>query len=56
MGWLADYLLIANLAQLGFVAHLIGGFLPDMARHVLIGRHAVRAACNGLAYVRLARI
>ncbi|WVQ98147.1 hypothetical protein IAU59_005269 [Kwoniella sp. CBS 9459] len=51
-GWLADYLNYANLAQLGFVAQMIGEHLPDMAKHLCNARYCVRAACDKLKEIR----
>jgi mediator of RNA polymerase II transcription subunit 12 len=45
VSWLADTLATANLAQVGFVAQLIGDLLPEMSRHTTIARVCVRAAC-----------
>ena len=36
--WLADHLLIANLAQVGFIAQLTSIYLADMSRHIVNGR------------------
>jgi hypothetical protein len=49
--WLADSLATANLAQTGFISQLIGDYLPDMARHVTIGRQCVRSICAKLKEV-----
>jgi mediator of RNA polymerase II transcription subunit 12 len=46
--WLADHLLVANLAQVGFIVQLIGSYVPDMTRHVVNGRICVRGACEKL--------
>ena len=50
--WLADHLLVANLAQVGFIVQLIGSYIPDMTRHVVNGRICVRGACEKLLEVR----
>jgi mediator of RNA polymerase II transcription subunit 12 len=52
LGWLADHLAIANLAQVGFIAQLIADYLPDMARHVWIGRLCLRAVCDKIQDIR----
>lgn len=52
LGWLADYLSLANLAQVGFIAQLIADYLPDMARHVWIGRLCLRAVCDKIQDIR----
>jgi len=49
--WLADHLLIANLAQVGFIVQLIASHIPDMTRHVVNGRICIRAACEKLKEV-----
>jgi hypothetical protein len=49
--WLADHLLVANLAQVGFIVQLIGSYVPDMTRHVVNGRICVRGACEKLQEV-----
>jgi mediator of RNA polymerase II transcription subunit 12 len=46
--WLADHLLVANLAQVGFIVQLIGSYVPDMTRHVVNARICVRGACEKL--------
>ncbi|OCF32517.1 hypothetical protein I316_05697 [Kwoniella heveanensis BCC8398] len=51
-GWLSDYLSHSNLAQLGFVAQMIGEHLPDMAKHMSNARYCVRAACEKLKEIR----
>ncbi|WVQ83134.1 hypothetical protein IAT38_005272 [Cryptococcus sp. DSM 104549] len=51
-GWLADHLSHVNLAQLGFLAQLIGDYLPDMADHLSSAKHCLRAACDKLKDVR----
>lgn len=51
--WLADHLLIANLAQVGFIVQLVGSYIPDMTRHVVNGRICVRGACEKLKEVGL---
>jgi hypothetical protein len=49
--WLADHLLTANLAQVGFIAQLVGTYSSDMARHVVNGRLCLRAACERIQEV-----
>jgi mediator of RNA polymerase II transcription subunit 12 len=49
--WLADHLLIANLAQVGFIAQLISIYLADMSRHVVNGRTCIRGACEKIKEV-----
>ncbi|WVR04690.1 hypothetical protein IAU60_001701 [Kwoniella sp. DSM 27419] len=51
-GWLADFLGQANLAQLGFVAQLVGAYLPDMIKHLCNGRHCLRGACQQIKEIR----
>jgi hypothetical protein len=49
--WLADHLLTANLAQVGFIAQLVATYSSDMARHVVNGRVCLRAACDKIQEV-----
>ncbi|WVF69703.1 hypothetical protein IAT40_004482 [Kwoniella sp. CBS 6097] len=51
-GWLAEYLSHANLAQLGFVAQMIGEHLSDIAKHMCNARFCIRAACDKLKEIR----
>ncbi|WWD21578.1 hypothetical protein CI109_106064 [Kwoniella shandongensis] len=51
-GWMADYLSHTNLAQLGFLAQLIGEYLQDMTNHQCNARHCVKAACEKLKEIR----
>lgn len=51
LSWLADFLAIANLAQVGLVSKLIGDHLPGMSRHVTIARTCLRAACDRITEV-----
>ncbi|WVO18867.1 uncharacterized protein IAS62_000139 [Cryptococcus decagattii] len=51
-GWLADHLTHVNLAQLGFLAQLIGEYLDDLVHHLGSARHCLRAACDKLVEVR----
>ncbi|KAK4684962.1 hypothetical protein P7C73_g5195, partial [Tremellales sp. Uapishka_1] len=51
-GWLADSLATSNLAQVGFMAQLITSYLPDMAHHLSIGRHSIRACCDKIIEIR----
>jgi mediator of RNA polymerase II transcription subunit 12 len=44
---------VANMAQLGFVASLLGDYMSDMARHVTIGRHCLRVLCDKVLEVSL---
>lgn len=46
MSWLADYMRISNLAQLGFVTQLIGDYLPDMVNHITCARVCLRGLCE----------
>ncbi|KLT44190.1 hypothetical protein CC85DRAFT_283709 [Cutaneotrichosporon oleaginosum] len=52
VGWLADFLGQANLAQVGFVAQLIHENLNDVAESSSISRHCVRSACVKLKEIR----
>lgn len=45
LSWLADQLSNCNLAQLGFVSQLLGGFLLDAVNNLSLARVIVRAAC-----------
>nr|XP_019008399.1 uncharacterized protein I206_06958 [Kwoniella pini CBS 10737]OCF47180.1 hypothetical protein I206_06958 [Kwoniella pini CBS 10737] len=51
-GWMADFLGLSNLAQLGFVAQLIGEYIADMVKHLCNARHCVRNACAKLQEIR----
>ena len=51
VGWLVDLLGIANLAQIGFVAQLIGDFLPEISKHASVARSCIRIACSKLSEV-----
>nr|KIR49643.1 hypothetical protein I312_00731 [Cryptococcus bacillisporus CA1280] len=51
-GWLADHLTHVNLAQLGFLAQLIGEYLDDLVHHLGSARHCLRATCDKLVEVR----
>ncbi|WVO16601.1 hypothetical protein L204_104280 [Cryptococcus depauperatus] len=51
-GWLAEHLSQVNLAQLGFLAQLVGEYLSDMIRHLDSARHCIRAACERLTLLR----
>lgn len=46
MAWLVEFLPICNLAQVGFIAQLIGDYLPDMLEHSISARHCIRVACD----------
>lgn len=52
IGWLADFLAVANFAQLGFVTQLIHKHLTDLTEYVAIGRHCLRAACTKIEEIR----
>lgn len=51
-GWLADHLTHVNLAQLGFLAQLIGEYLDGLVHHLGSARHCLRATCDKLVEVR----
>nr|XP_018265377.1 uncharacterized protein I303_01743 [Kwoniella dejecticola CBS 10117]OBR87535.1 hypothetical protein I303_01743 [Kwoniella dejecticola CBS 10117] len=51
-GWMADYLGFANLAQVGFLAQLIGEYSGDLMKHLCNARHCLRNACEKLKEVR----
>nr|XP_019005040.1 uncharacterized protein I203_01884 [Kwoniella mangroviensis CBS 8507]OCF68501.1 hypothetical protein I203_01884 [Kwoniella mangroviensis CBS 8507] len=51
-GWMADFLGYANLAQLGFLAQLIGEYLEDVTKHLCNARQCVRNACEKLKEIR----
>jgi mediator of RNA polymerase II transcription subunit 12 len=53
MAWLADFQRTANLAQLGFVAQLIGDYLPDMLHHLAAARVCIKGACEKIKEVSL---
>ncbi len=53
LSWLADFLAIANLEQVGLVSKLIGDHLTGMSRHVTIAKTCLRAACERITEVRL---
>lgn len=52
VAWLVDILAISNLAQVGFIAQLIGDYLPEITRHLSLARACIRAACSKISEVR----
>lgn len=50
--WLADFLGVANLAQLGYVTQLVHENLADVAEFPSIARHCVRSACGKIEEIR----
>lgn len=53
ISWLVDTLATVNLAQVGFVAQLLGVFLPQLSNHVVLARPCVRAACAKISEASL---